>query len=82
MAIMYFNTLYYYTSVRRRLPNKPNDPNKTHYLTDYYAKEEFGLPLVPFNNSDNNAFVKFYSMEPLPIKGIYIFTLDWFLKYL
>ena len=54
-----------------RLPNKPNDPNKTHYLTDYYAKTKFGLPLVPFNNSDDNALVKFYNMEPIPIKGIH-----------
>lgn len=54
-----------------RLPNKPDDPNKTHYLTDYYAKTKFNLPLVPFNNSDDNAFVKFYNMEPLPIKGTF-----------
>ena len=62
-----------------RLPNKPND-TKTHYLTNYYAKEKFGLPLVPFNNADDNAFVKFYNMEPLPIKGTHFHSFNWFLK--
>lgn len=56
-----------------RLPNKPKDP-KTHFLTDYYAKTKFDLPLVPFNNSDDNAFLKFYNMTPMSFTGMYKIT--------
>ena len=53
-----------------RLPNEPNAPRKTHFLTDYYAANKFHLPLKPFNNKDENAFLKFYNMEPMTIKGM------------
>ena len=53
-----------------RLPNPPESKKeKTHYLTDYYAKTKFELHLVPFNNYDDNAFLKFYNMTPMSIKG-------------
>ena len=52
-----------------RLPCAPTDPNKTHFLTDFYASTRFKLPLVPFVNSDDNAFLKFYNMERVQIKG-------------
>ena len=52
-----------------RLPKEPNDPDKTHYLTDYYAAQEFKLDLVPFNNYDQNAFLKFYDKRNIKISG-------------
>ena len=51
-----------------RLPSPPTDPNKIHFLTDFYATL-FKLPLVPFVNGDDNAFLKFYNMEKVRIKG-------------
>lgn len=52
-----------------RLPNKPCDENKIHFLPDFYINR-FKLPVVPFNNYDENAFLKFYDMKPMTIKGI------------
>ena len=52
-----------------RLPGKPDDKNKIHFLTDFYAKK-FDLPLVPFHNSDDNAFLKFYNEEKVTYTGI------------
>ena len=52
-----------------RIPKTPKDPNKTHYLTDWYAKDVFKLDLVPFSNTDEDAYYKFYDMEPMKIKG-------------
>ena len=52
-----------------RLPNEPC-ATKTHFLTDYYAKTKFDLDLVEFKNSDNNAFVKFYNMDPITHEGM------------
>lgn len=49
-----------------RLPNEPDDENKTHFLTDFYISK-FQLPVVPFNNSDDNAYLKFYNMDPMTI---------------
>ena len=51
-----------------RLPNKWDDKVKTHYLTDFYAKE-FDLTLGPFNNSDDNAWLKFYDQKKIKISG-------------
>ena len=51
-----------------RLPNKVTDEDKAHYLTDFYIKE-FDLKLGPFNNSDPNAWLKFYDQEKIKISG-------------
>lgn len=69
--------MYYYGPISTvagamRLPNPPKQKEKTHYLTDYYAKTKFDLNLVPFNNFDDNAFLKYYNMVPTQIKGIII----------
>lgn len=55
-----------------RLPGLPNNPKaKHHYLTDYYINH-FGLrkDLAKFNNADDNAFLKFYNMEPVTYTGM------------
>ena len=45
-----------------RLPDEPADAVKTHYLTDHYVTDTFGLTKLPFKNYDENAYVKFYDM--------------------
>ena len=57
-----------------RLPDKPDSPEKIHFLTDFYAVKEFGLKLLPFNNTDDNAWLKFYDEDRIRIKGIYKYT--------
>ena len=52
-----------------QFPDKPDSNIKMHYLTDYYADTEFGLKLLPFNNADNNAWLKFYSKNKIKISG-------------
>ena len=52
-----------------RLPCSVDDPNKTHFLTDYYAAEVFKLEMLPFLNHDEHAFVKFYNEEKVQFKG-------------
>ena len=52
-----------------RLPKKPHDLDKTHYLTNYYAATEFKLGLAPFNNYDKNAYFKFYDKRNIKISG-------------
>ena len=52
-----------------RLPKLPNAPNKQHFLTDYYATEEFKLKLIPFVNEDKNAWYKFYDKDKIRISG-------------
>ena len=52
-----------------RLPCSVDAPNKTHFLTDYYAGQLFNLEMVPFVNYDKNAFLKFYNEEKVQIKG-------------
>ena len=52
-----------------RLPGKPDSSVKIHYLTDFYAETEFGLKLLPFNNADDNAWLKFYDEDRIKIKG-------------
>jgi len=51
-----------------RLPNAPDAPNKTHYLTDDYATL-FQLKYAPFVNSSDNGFLKFYNKSRIQIKG-------------
>ena len=51
-----------------RLPCTPDDPNKTHFLTDYYG-EKFKLKMVPFVNSNEKAFLKFYNMPRIQQEG-------------
>jgi len=53
-----------------RLPDPPDKEKKTHFLTDFYVTNEFHLDTLPFSNSDKNAFLKFYNMEPIRIEGI------------
>lgn len=52
-----------------RLPNLCTDEEKAHYLTDFYAKE-FNLKLGPFNNYDENAWLKFYDKEKIKVSGM------------
>ena len=52
-----------------RLPNLYTDKDKTHYLTDFYAAKEFNLKLGPFNNYDENAWLKFYGKEKIRTSG-------------
>ena len=55
-----------------RLPGWPHDTKKKHhYLTDYYI-DHLGLKrdLAKFNNQDDNAFLKFYNMEPVTYTGM------------
>ncbi len=52
-----------------RLPCPPNAEEKIHFLTDLYVTDEFHLKTLPFNSSDENAFLKFYNMEPIRIEG-------------
>ena len=52
-----------------RIPKTPKDPNKTHYLTDWYADNVFNLKLVPFSNTDDDAYYKFYDMDPMKIRS-------------
>ena len=50
-----------------RLPCKPDSPDKTHYLTDFYI-QKFGLPLSPFKNTDSNTLLKFYNNPVITLK--------------
>ena len=36
-----------------RLPGEVDDPDKIHFLSDFYIKQ-FKLSIVPFNNSNEN----------------------------
>lgn len=53
-----------------RIPDTPDSSVKMHFLTDFYAETEFGLTLLPFNNSDENAWLKFYDEDKIRIRGI------------
>lgn len=64
-----YNYYYFCVAGAMRLPNLPCDKNKTHYLTDYYASEEFKLKLGPFNNYDDNTWLKFYDQEKIRTSG-------------
>ncbi len=54
-----------------RLPGAPGASHDIHYLTDFYI-QKFGLEgkVVPFNNFDKNALLKFYNSDPITIEGI------------
>ena len=52
-----------------RLPCAPDDPNKTHFLTDYYGENLFNLKMVPFVNTNEKAFLKFYNMQRIQQEG-------------
>lgn len=58
-----------------RLPNKFKDEDKTHYLTDFYANQ-FELKLGPFNNYDENAWLKFYDKEKIKVSGMYLIVFN------
>lgn len=58
-----------------RLPNKFKDEDKTHYLTDFYANQ-FKLKLGPFNNYDENAWLKFYDKEKIKVSGMYLIVFN------
>ena len=53
-----------------RFPDQPDSSVRMHYLSDFYAKTEFGLKLLPFNNADGNAWLKFYGKNKIRISGI------------
>lgn len=53
-----------------RLPCPPNAKTKIHFLTDFYASEErFKLPLAPFANYSEKAYLKFYNEDAIRIVG-------------
>ena len=56
-----------------RLPNKVDEKQKKHYLTDLYVRK-FKLKILPFKNADKdeNTLVKFYDMKPMTLKGEFI----------
>jgi hypothetical protein len=56
-----------------RLPDMVGKIKKTHFLTDFYISK-FHLPIVPFNNYDANAFLKFYNAPPQTISGMLLPT--------
>ena len=64
------NVAFHSLAGAMRLPNRPKEKNKTHFLTDYYASDEFKLNLVPFVNYDENAWYKFYDKEKIRISGM------------
>ena len=51
-----------------RLPCRPKDPNKTHFLSDFYI-QKFQLPVVDFVNENENGFLKFYNMPKVRMCG-------------
>ena len=51
-----------------RLPCRPEDPNKTHYLSDFYV-QKFELEVVDFVNENTNGFLKFYNMPKIRMEG-------------
>ena len=57
------------TAGAMRLPCAPKDSYKTHFLTDFYGENVFDLPMVPFVNSNENGFLKFYNMPKIQQKG-------------
>ena len=57
------------TAGAMRLPNRPGDRNKVHFLTAYYTEELFKLELVDFVNSNDNTFLKFYNYPITQKKG-------------
>ena len=70
-CVLVFTGHTVYVAGAMRLPDKPDSPEKMHFLTDFYAKEEFGLKLLPFNNADDNAWLKFYDEDKIKIKGTF-----------
>ena len=64
------NNCFCFVAGAMRLPNLCDDENKAHYLTDFYAAKEFNLKLGPFNNYDENAWLKFYGKEKIKISGM------------
>ena len=57
------------TAGAMRLPNRPGDKYKVHFLTDYYTEELFKLEVVDFVNSNDNTFLKFYNYPLTQKKG-------------
>ena len=55
-----------------RLPCKVDDPDKIHFLSDFYIKQ-FNLSIVPFNNSDEDCLLKFYNDSPVSFVGMFYF---------
>ena len=51
-----------------RLPCRPKDPNKTHFLSDFYI-QKFQLPVIDFVNQNTNGFLKFYNMPKVRMCG-------------
>ena len=58
-----------------RLPNEPGDAPKTHYLTDHYVTDTFGLTKLPFKNYDENAYVKYYDTAAMRRTGMLLLKL-------
>ncbi len=49
-------------------PNCEVEDLDIHYLTDFYIRET-ELDVVPFHNSDGNAYLKFYNYDRMTIDG-------------
>ena len=52
-----------------RLPGRPGDSEKPHFLTTFYTEELFKLEVVDFVNSNDNTFLKFYNKPLMQRKG-------------
>ena len=52
-----------------RLLDTIESKEKMHFLTDRYVTTELGLKILPFNNEDDNAWLKFYGDKKIKISG-------------
>jgi len=75
-CILYSHHMPAYVSLggAMRLPGKVHSKVKEHFLTDYYVTTEFGLRTLPFNNSDDGAWLKFYGDKKIKVSGKYTAT--------
>ena len=53
-----------------RFPDQLDSTVRMHYLSDFYAETEFGLKMLPFNNADDNTWLKFYNKDKIRLSGI------------
>ena len=64
-----YNVIYhFYLGGAMRLPCKPDETEKTHFLTDFY-NTLFKLQLTAFSNHDKHAFLKFYNKDRQSIES-------------
>ena len=61
--------MYIFTAGAMRFPDKHDSSVKMHYLSNFYTETEFGLKLLPFNNADDNTWLKFYDKDKIKLSG-------------